>query len=71
MTPEQHAQRILRRHPTDNALLVCMETRARCAGSCGRWLKPGDLAWTYIPSGRPVDGNYVECSRCRYGEVQS
>lgn len=60
---------VVRKNTTDNALLVRMEHRAKCCGPCGRWINPGTLAWTYIPSGRPVDGNYVECSPCRYGKA--
>ena len=56
----------IRRNPDDGAYLITMEHRARCAGECGRWLEPGGLAWSYMAA--PVDGNYVECGLCRYGE---
>lgn len=56
----------IRQNRDDGAYLITMEHRARCAGECGRWLEPGELAWSYMA--RPVDGNYVECGLCRYGE---
>jgi|HubBroStandDraft_2_1064218.scaffolds.fasta_scaffold135820_1 hypothetical protein len=52
-------------NPDDGARLISMDKRARCVGECGRWLEPGELAWSYMDS--PVDGNYVECGLCRYG----
>lgn len=57
---------IIRKNPVDGAFLVTMEHRAHCCGECGAWLAPGGLAWSYLAS--PVDGNYVECGPCRYGE---
>ena len=56
----------IRRNPNDGAYLITMEHRARCVGECGEWLVPGELAWSYMAA--PVDGNYVECGLCRYGE---
>jgi hypothetical protein len=56
----------IRQNREDGAYLITMEHRARCAGACGEWLRPGDLAWSYMAA--PVDGNYVECGLCRYGE---
>jgi hypothetical protein len=57
---------IVSKNPVDNCFLVSMDGRARCCGECNEWLKPGELVWSYTAS--PVDGNYVECDACRYGE---
>lgn len=40
-----------------------MRSRCRCV-ECGKWLRSG---WSYLD--KPVDGNYIECSRCRYGTL--
>jgi hypothetical protein len=57
---------IVRRNPTDNAMLLRLERHAECCGECGKTLKAGTLAWSYMPN--PVTGNYVECGPCRYGK---
>lgn len=50
----------------DGCHCVQMTKPARCAG-CGMWIKPGQSAFSYLSD--PVDGNYVEHGKCRYGEA--
>lgn len=55
---------ILDTNPQDHCHKIGMEKRARCCG-CGKWIGAGEVAWSYLPY--PVDGNYVEHEKCRYG----
>lgn len=54
--------KVLTRADDHARLIILSESHARCV-ECGLWLVMG---WSY--QDKPYDGNYIECSDCRYGE---